>query len=401
MKGLRTVLTPFAPDQSGAVSVLYEMGGLVVILDAGGCTGNICGFDEPRWMKSKSAIMSAALRDMDAILGRDKLLVEKVKRAVITINPKFIAIIGTPVPAVIGTDLNGLCRLIKKEVDDNIEVFSVETFGMKYYDLGIKKAYMKLLNTYVLNNDALDTNEKIGAKENDTFTDTDGVIGIWGATPLDSNVTDASEIKKYLPDGNYVVIGMELGIDAVRNSGSFKENLVISVSGLDVARKLREDYGIDMKVYNPLVKKYEEEVEKVLTEIKNKIGNNHENENRVTGESVIKVLILNEQIFANSFRKMIKEKAEEFGIKTEIKVASFFEMDEEIKKDQDISLREEDDFTNVVESEKPGIIVADPVFRELLNKDYLEDENFYFINTVHFAVSGTWESKTYIADKNV
>ncbi len=39
MRGLRKYLTPFAPDQSGAVSVLYELGGIIVICDAGGCTG--------------------------------------------------------------------------------------------------------------------------------------------------------------------------------------------------------------------------------------------------------------------------------------------------------------------------------------------------------------------------
>ncbi|HCI83425.1 MAG TPA: nitrogenase molybdenum-iron protein, partial [Lachnospiraceae bacterium] len=54
MRGLRKVLTPFAPDQSGAESVLYELGGMIVILDAGGCAGNICGFDEPRWSSRKS-----------------------------------------------------------------------------------------------------------------------------------------------------------------------------------------------------------------------------------------------------------------------------------------------------------------------------------------------------------
>ena len=43
MKGLRKYLTPFAPDQSGAVSVLYELGGILVICDAGGCVGNVCG----------------------------------------------------------------------------------------------------------------------------------------------------------------------------------------------------------------------------------------------------------------------------------------------------------------------------------------------------------------------
>ena len=36
MRGLRKYLTPFAPDQSGAVSVLYEFGGIIVICDAGG-----------------------------------------------------------------------------------------------------------------------------------------------------------------------------------------------------------------------------------------------------------------------------------------------------------------------------------------------------------------------------
>lgn len=80
MKGLRKYLTPFAPDDSGAVSVLYEAGGLIIIIDAGGCTGNVCGFDEPRWEEKRSAIFSAGLRDMDAILGRDDLLIAKIKR---------------------------------------------------------------------------------------------------------------------------------------------------------------------------------------------------------------------------------------------------------------------------------------------------------------------------------
>ena len=99
MRGLRKYLTPFAPDQSGAVSVLYEFGGIIVICDAGGCTGNICGFDEPRWFESKSALFSAGLRDMDAILGRDDRLVVKLADAVTKLDAKFAAIIGTPVPS--------------------------------------------------------------------------------------------------------------------------------------------------------------------------------------------------------------------------------------------------------------------------------------------------------------
>ena len=111
MRGLRKYLTPFAPDQSGAVSVLYELGGLIAICDAGGCTGNVCGFDEPRWFEQKSALFSAGLRDMDAILGRDDRLVEKLVDAASKLDVKFVAIIGTPVPAGIGTDYKALGRM--------------------------------------------------------------------------------------------------------------------------------------------------------------------------------------------------------------------------------------------------------------------------------------------------
>ena len=45
VKGLHKIIYPFAPDQSGAAAVLYEMGGMIIVVDAGGCAGNICGFD--------------------------------------------------------------------------------------------------------------------------------------------------------------------------------------------------------------------------------------------------------------------------------------------------------------------------------------------------------------------
>ena len=100
MKKLLTYLSPFAPDISGACAVLFEMGGITVICDAGGCTGNVCGFDEPRWGKKPSALFSAGLRDMDAILGRDDRLAEKLAKAVQQRGAPVTAIVGTPVPAV-------------------------------------------------------------------------------------------------------------------------------------------------------------------------------------------------------------------------------------------------------------------------------------------------------------
>lgn len=153
MKGLRKVLTPFAPDQSGAVSVLYGLGGMIVIIDAGGCTGNICGFDEPRWHDVRSAVFSAGLRDMDAILGRDKLLVSKIADACKRIDASFIALVGTPVPATIATDYKALKRMIGKETD--LPVLTIATDGMKLYDDGEALAYKALFETFSAMNGSL------------------------------------------------------------------------------------------------------------------------------------------------------------------------------------------------------------------------------------------------------
>ena len=146
VRGLRKYLTPFAPDQSGAVSVLYELGGLIAICDAGGCTGNVCGFDEPRWFEQKSALFSAGLRDMDAILGRDDRLVEKLVDAASKLDVKFVAIIGTPVPAVIGADYKALGRMCEKKL--NMPAITIDTDGMELYDVGEEKAWLELFRTF-------------------------------------------------------------------------------------------------------------------------------------------------------------------------------------------------------------------------------------------------------------
>ena len=138
MRGLRKYLPPFAPDISGASSVLYEMGGILVICDAGGCTGNVCGFDEPRWFLQRSCIFSAGLRDMDAIFGRDDKLVEKLQEAASQIEASFACVIGTPVPAVIGTDYQALKRMAEKKL--KLPVLTIETSGILQYDVGEEMA---------------------------------------------------------------------------------------------------------------------------------------------------------------------------------------------------------------------------------------------------------------------
>ena len=176
MKGLWKYISPFAPDQSGAAAVLYGLGGIVVVCDAGGCAGNICGFDEPRWFSGKkSAVFSAGLRDMDAILGRDDRLIAKLCDAAQTVDASFAAIVGTPVPSVIGTDYRALQRMAEKKLD--MPILAIDTTGMEWYDKGIEKTYLALLRQFVQPNDT---------PERDT-------VGVLGAVPLDLMHADGTE----------------------------------------------------------------------------------------------------------------------------------------------------------------------------------------------------------------
>lgn len=206
MKGLRKVLTPFAPDQSGAVSVLYSLGGMTVIIDAGGCTGNICGFDEPRWHDVRSAVFSAGLRDMDAILGRDKLLVSKIANACERIDSSFVALIGTPVPATIATDYKALKRMIEKET--SIPVLAIPTDGMQLYDEGEARAYKALFETFSANGGGL---EKITL----------------GKTPL--------TFRNGFEDNT---------LDDYRNIGEKTKITAASASGIEAAKLLDRPYEI-------------------------------------------------------------------------------------------------------------------------------------------------------------
>lgn len=159
MKGLMKYLSPMAPDISGAVAVLFDKGGMIVILDAGGCTGNVCGFDEPRWMEDipagagRSAIFSAGLRDMDAIFGRDEHLMKKIGAVIEDVKPHFLALIGSPVPSVIGTDFRALRKMA--EARFGIPVLTVPVTGMDLYDRGEKMAYKAYLERFPWESDIL------------------------------------------------------------------------------------------------------------------------------------------------------------------------------------------------------------------------------------------------------
>ena len=366
MKKMLKYLSPLAPDQSGAAGVLYELGGIIVICDAGGCAGNICGFDEPRWFSKRSAVFSASLRDMDAIMGRDDRLIEKLSKAYEQIGGEFAAIVATPVPAVIGTDMKALKRMAEKKL--GIPCITVNAIGTRLFDEGEEEAWLGLFREFAgRGNDASHI-------ENDASHNTQSVTGILGATPLETGYSTSEpliEMAKAYGIENPLIYGMDLGLEAIRESGRIKENLVVTPAGLKTARYLEEECGVPYKVGYPFTsqdvkKQVLDSIERLLSKGK---------------ESAKRVLIIHTQFAANELRSLILNKYPDISID----VATFFMQSPDYKEEGDLRLSGEDDLAELVAARNYDLVVADGDIERLLTAVGYKNT---FVDYPSFAVSG-------------
>lgn len=374
VKGLHKIIYPFAPDQSGATAVLYEMGGMIIVVDAGGCAGNICGFDEPRWPGMNGAVFSAGLRDMDAILGRDDLMIEKITKASKKIDAAFVALIGTPVPATIATDYRALRRMAEKRT--GLPVITVDSNGACWYDAGIEKAYLELFRRFA----------ESGSGEDDKSED-EGFTGVLGAVPLDTGCPDAPEriraILKAEGTGSVVCYGERAGsagnrdaaepLSGFRNARLAEKNIVVSAAGLAAARYLEGEYGIPYECRDLLA---EEALDRAVKSAE------------ACGTAVPdlagrRVLIIHQQIRANTLRDIMRISMP--GAESaHIDAATWFMLDDEIKEEGDFRIKEEQDFFDIAEKGGYDMIMVDPSFRKAA-----KGFGGIFVDLPHFAVSGT------------
>ncbi|MCQ2408338.1 MAG: hypothetical protein MJ065_07410 [Oscillospiraceae bacterium] len=339
MSRLLTHLSPLAPDDSGACGVFYELGGITVICDAGGCAGNVCGFDEPRWHEKRSALFSAGLRDMDAILGRDKLLVEKLAKITEQIPAEFSAIVGTPVPAVIATDYQALKRMAEKKT--GLPCITVETDGTRGYDFGEMLAYSRLFRTFA--------SEQLPVQA--------GRLGVIGATPLSTGLTRADSIISVLQAQGWesvVCFGMDSGLDALRRASECAHLLVISPSGLKAAEYLHETFGTPYSVGYPVLPENVTAAAQAL--------------------SGRRVLIVHQQFAANELRGRMTE--------CTVTCGTWFMQDERFTQTGDVRLREEAEFGALVQ--QYDVVIAD----RMLRRAAPQFEGMW-IDFPHYAVSGS------------
>ena len=133
-KQTQKILSTYTADVSGVCSALFELGGMTVMHDASGCNSTYNTHDEPRWYDSDSLVFLSGLTEMEAILGDDQRLSADIVAAARELQPRFIAIAGSPIPALTGCDLPAIAASI--EAETGICTFGFATTGMQSYVTG-------------------------------------------------------------------------------------------------------------------------------------------------------------------------------------------------------------------------------------------------------------------------
>lgn len=357
MPKLSLALPPFAPDTAGAASVLYPLGGMTVIVDAGGCAGNICGFDEPRWQEggSPSAVFSAGLRDMDAIMGRDEHLVEKVRAAATCLPVSFVGLVGTPVPAIIATDFRALCRMIEKNT--SLPAIAVHTDGTHLYDRGAGAAYDALVREFA-------AELPVGAPRSG--------LGMLGLTPLDFSKGERQALRETLcRDADGPVLFFDK-LEDFQQAAKLQSILAVSPSGLKAARRLGRQAGIPVRAELPPAF-----IRKAFATLLARL------DSVMDSDAHRGFLIVHQQVLANALRRAICQRFPELPGRA-LTVGTFFALDRALAQPGDCCFRAEQEFHRYLQAHPEAVVIGD----RLLARAVPEDFGGAVIDLPHFALSG-------------
>ena len=378
MKQIASRISIYSADAFGVCSALYELGGLCVMHDASGCNSTYNTHDEPRWYDFDSMVYISGLSEMEAIMGDDQKFIDDIVYTAKELSPNFIAMAGTPIPTMIGTDFKAIANIIEKET--NIPTFGFDTTGMHSYVSGAYKAFEALAKRFLKRNDKESRGEKKESidKESREAKNTIIKVNILGATPLDFSINKSVEaMVDLLKENNFEVIStwaMGSSLEYIKNAGDADVNLVVSYSGMGAAKYMYENLNIPYVVGTPFGKEFANKVIEDLKEVKSTKENKISYSNRKIDKDA-EITIVGESIMSESLAYAISKEKN----KT-VNVISSLETDEKLLLEGDKIAMFEDDIEKCLKNSKT--IIADPLFRPICPLDS------NFISLPHEAFSG-------------
>ena len=345
MKQTARIISTYSADTFGVCSALFELGGMVIMHDASGCNSTYTTHDEPRWYDMDSMVYISGLSEMEAIMGDDEKLIGDIVDAANNLHPKFIAIVGTPIPTMTGFDFTAVAELVEDRT--GIPTFGFDTTGMNTYVQGAAKAFEGIARRFVKRD--VEKTEYLSAN-------------ILGLTPLDFSVngSDASMVK-FLENAGFTVISkwaMGSTLEKLTEAGRASVNLVVSVTGLGVAKVLKELFGTPYVVGTPIGAAFQEELKHALLNTAKGGSSDLEWSSLPNSE----IAVIGEGLTSLSLAQAIEL---EYGIG--VKVLCATECEKTLLRAKDVLTSDEEDVMEALSGMK--MVIADPLYRPICPKD--------------------------------
>ena len=354
------IIPIYTADVSGVCSALYELGGMTVMHDPSGCNSTYNTHDEIRWYDQDSLIYISGLNEIDAIMGNDEKFIRDIEDAARALKPKFIALAGSPIPFMNGTDFPALAEML--EEDMNIPAFSVPTNGMHDYVYGAGIALAEIAERFT-NPESRCTNPRS--------------LNLLGVTPLDFGpLSHVQAMKQSLEQAGWEVVStwaMGDDLDALSRAGEAAVNLVVSSVGLRSAEVLKRKFGTPYVVGAPVGKF----TEKLVNILEQTVDDREDTvaylSDRLTGEP--EITLIGEPVTMGSLAVAI-----EMQTKRPVQVLCPLRETEELLFANDAAVRGEEGLETRLKGVKN--IVADPLYRPICPPE----SRFYELP--HIAFSG-------------
>ncbi len=373
MRQVQKHLVNYSADLFGICSALYELGGLIVMHDASGCNSTYATHDEPRWYDIDSMIYISALEEYNMVLGNDDKFIEDVCECAEEKHPKFIAIFGSPIALMCGTDFKGLARLIENRT--GIPTLAFDTSGMYTYQNGARQAFRGIAERFCPAPEDLPIklpSERIS-------------VNLLGVTPLDFSVVGNVEaLQDFCAEHDFDIQScwaMGNSLEQLQTAGSADVNLVVSSIGLDTAKYLQERYGTPYVVGLPLGQSASldladavhlaDETHTSIHMSKDVPPDHEEADSR-------SVLLIGEPVFTDALRYCLEQDLH----MTNVTVLCPLEDGIGLLRDGDLLSDEENDAERLANA--ADIVIADPLYRNILEKD----SGVHFVPFPHEGFSG-------------
>ena len=335
------IISTYSADVFGVCSALFELGGMIIMHDASGCNSTYTTHDEPRWYDMESMVYISGLSEMEAIMGDDEKLIGDIVTAAEELKPRFIAVAGTPIPAMTGFDFAAVAELIEQRT--GIPAFGFSTTGMHSYVQGASMAFEALVHRFA---------DRDAGK---TETPSANILGL---TPLDFTVNGTDHaIAAFLEESGFRVLSrwaMGSTLEDLARAGSAHVNLVVSSTGLAAAKALQELFGTPYVVGVPMGAEYSALIRDALQ----KAAATGENQFPACEQNGGDILLIGEAVASVSLAS-----AMELTTGKGIRVICPTECGEALLRGKDLALQDEEEIETALQTAK--LVIADPLFRPI------------------------------------